>query len=198
MDLPTLDDLVRCSGLSRRKVRFLVSERVLERAESRGPDARYPAENLDRAYLVQHYQDQGMTLEEIRSLFDQLGAAGLAALAAQHRAGGPLEAPAPGSVGDYLDEVLGAPAPAAAAPRAAARSVEGRSEAAPQVLSAPSLSPDRTPRPGPWKRSEQTWHRVELTDGLELHYRGPRQPRWLRRLDQLIHHAHDFFSEESN
>jgi DNA-binding transcriptional MerR regulator len=75
---PTLDDLVRASGYTKRQIRFYITKKLIPGAgENRGPNAVYPEETLLRLLLIAELKQRRMpptgrrlTLAEIRHELD--------------------------------------------------------------------------------------------------------------------------------
>ena len=84
----TLDSLVAATGFSKRQIRFYITRKLVPGAgESRGPNAVYGEETLQRLQLIRNLKEQrieptgrAMTLDEIAHAMDALSPSGIEAL----------------------------------------------------------------------------------------------------------------------
>ena len=66
-------ELAELGGVTRRTVRYYVQEGLLPAPLGVGRGRHYGADHLERLLQVRHLQEQGRTLEEIRSAIDPRG-----------------------------------------------------------------------------------------------------------------------------
>lgn len=114
----SLAELAEASGLQARTIRSWVAQGLLPGPLSRGPGARYPADQLQRIRAIRTMKElHGMALADIRQELLVASAERIAALAdkaatiAPEPAAGALGAPVsdPGAAVDYFRSLRGAP-----------------------------------------------------------------------------------------
>lgn len=114
----TLDDLVQATGFSKRQIRFYITKQLVPGAgDSRGPNATYGQETLQRLRLIGVLKEKrieptgrAMTLDEIGHALDTLSAEGIEALLAGRAELAILDTDARGreplgSAADYLRDL---------------------------------------------------------------------------------------------
>lgn len=192
----TLTELAEASGLQPRTIRSWVAQGLIPGPLSRGPAARYPADQLERILAIRTMKDRlGMSLTDIRhelliASADQIHAWAIQAegIAPESPASQPMQSPAdPDEAVDYFKalrakpiadagNVLGAARMVRSAP--APRSVSGF-EALERRLSSPG---SRTP-PERKGRAEE-WIRIPVTPDVELSVRGRLDAEQRARLER--------------
>ena len=158
MKLYRLEELTEATGISTRNIRYYTTQGLLPAPDARGRFALYTEVHLRRLRLIQRLKDAFLPLEVIRAQLAGLTDAQLDALLAEEapplpekNAAAPEENAAPpgDSAADYISRVLAHRASAAPPAMAAAP------DPAPLAASAPS----------------ESWERVTLAPGVELHAR---------------------------
>ena len=66
-----IDDLARLGGVSRRTVRYYVQEGLLPAPRGLGRGRHYGPEHLERLLRVKSLQQQGLTLEGVRTVLER-------------------------------------------------------------------------------------------------------------------------------
>ena len=179
-----INELAKKTNVSVRTIRFYINEGLLPAPETRGRYTAYTDEYVDRLELIRRLKEAFLPLKEIRAT--------LASLSWE-------------DVRLTLDDLRGREAQAQQAPPgddkgAAPRKVgEPRSSALEYIsglLTSTPVSrplPPQPPRPspqagpgGPPAAQTETWQRVTLADGLELHIRKPLRPENQRKMDEII------------
>lgn len=193
----TLAELADASGLQPRTIRSWVAQGLLSGPLSRGPGARYPADQLERLLAIRTMKDLlGMSLTDIRrellvASADQIrlwaekaeGIAPESPLAASIP-----ESPDPGAALDYFRSLRARDSPSRSAP-----SGEDMVLSAPAADLAPAsglealerrLQPtSRRANPDRRARGEE-WIRFSVTPDVELSVRGPLDPEQRARLER--------------
>ncbi|MDQ2688248.1 MAG: helix-turn-helix domain-containing protein [Armatimonadota bacterium] len=150
-----LEELTEATGVSPRNIRYYTTQGLLPSPDARGRFALYRDEHLRRLRLIQRLKDAFLPLEVIRAQLASLTDVQMDALLteeaptlreeAQKKAAGP---PAENAA-DYISRVLAQRASPIPPPMAAA--------------SSPAASPPSAP--------SETWERITLAPGVELHTR---------------------------
>ncbi len=188
----TIEQLAEQGGVPVRTVRFYISEGLLPRPEGRGKGGWYSREHLLRLRLARLLAERRVPLGEIRVQLERLTLDEVRALLAEEeqRASAMAGVEPSGSPKAYVSALLeraragrawaaeGAPsysrpAPAAAAPLAPPVASGPVSEAMPPGVSRPSSL-------------AETWRRIELAPGVELHVRSDVESRQRGLIDRVL------------
>lgn len=173
-----LRDLADASQMSERTIRFYIVNGLLLGADGAGPQARYPAENLDRLRKIALAQEAGWQLARVREWFER-GAPEDEAPRPTPRDRGP----------DRRSQTL-SPAPTLPWHRHADASP-------PRVGTAPrEKGPVETQSGKAAAFGRSSWQRLELEPGVELHVRRPLTTAANRRVRRLVELA-KLLGEES-
>ena len=191
----TLEDLVNISGLPLRTVRFYIQEGLLPGPDSRGKNARYTEEHLERLEWIQRLKEHHRPLREIRILLNNMTPREIKALLnGQEKMQEYLSnfnvkgedaidhLPVGNSALDYIRSVEGK---------------EGKTQEAtdPTVnlnLSAPaSVSPSSID-------IRESWQRIVIGDGIELNLKLPIRSEDKARIDELIAFTRRLFRNIKN
>lgn len=143
-----LEELTEATGVSPRNIRYYTTQGLLPSPDARGRFALYTDEHLRRLRLIQRLKDAFLPLDVIRAQLASLTDAQMDALLAEdapEKAAGP---PAD-SAADYISRVLAQRASPVPPPMAVAPS--------------PAAPPPNAP--------SETWERITLAPGVELHAR---------------------------
>jgi len=218
--LYTIGELAQAAGVTPRTIRFYAAEGLLPTPEARGKYALYSPEHLDRLRLIGRLKEAFLPLGAIRAQMEKLTGAQVRLLLeggaesdvpsredAQEQTARLLRArsgPGEGSENimayAYLEGLLAASGPAGAS-GASATTKKGRKralwvrpeqESSARVGSAetvPAESADAAEGDTP----SDTWQRVQLAPGVELHIRVPDSPDALEYLDRKIAEARALF-----
>lgn len=178
-ELLTIDELAERSGLSIRTIRFYISEGLLPSSQVRGRNAAYSSEALDRLILIQRLKDAHLPLQEIRAQLDALSPERIHQLAQEQDQG-------PGVrfatlMSDYSKEESDS------ALNYITRILDARSayHAAEPMRSSAQLAPPASPE---LRKAEpaESWRRIEIMPGIELHLREPIDPLIQKKLAHII------------
>ena len=191
----TLEDLVNMSGLPMRTVRFYIQEGLLPGPDSRGKNARYTEEHLERLEWIQRLKEHHRPLREIRVVLNNMTPGEIKALLDGQD-----------KMQEYLSnfnvkgEVAFEHLPVGNSALDYIRSVEGKGgktqEATDQTvnlnLSAPvSVSPSSID-------IRESWQRIVIGDGIELNFKMPIRSEDKTRIDELITFARQLFRNNKN
>ena len=192
MERYRLRELAQETGLTRRAIRFYITEGLLPPPEGLGPAAVYTEGHRDRLRLIGRLKERYWPLREIRRHLATLTDAEVRAELRQgepvQSAGRARETPAGSRTPDergavaYLDSVLGGGAKAIAPP--AARTTAPGAPVGGRVGAERAGAPPR-----------ERWERIVLGEGVELHVREDRR-REVVPLEALIRHARELLGEE--
>ena len=186
----TLADLAQASGLLARTIRSWVAQDILPGPLSRGPNARYPADMLDRVLTVRALKESGgLPLGQIRQF---LLIASPEEIAAQAAIGAKL-APEPTS-NEEGDDPNAPKNDALDYLRALRRQTPMRvsESAAPDRIAKPKgfealeqkLSSGGSSRPPDRKSRTEEWLKLSITPDIELSVRGALDPDQRARLER--------------
>lgn len=179
-----IHQLAQRAGVSVRTVRFYIDEGLLPPPPTRGRYAVYGDDYLERLELIRLLKARFLPLKEIRARLEGLsGSQVRAALREEQRraASRPArggQAPAQGSSAlEYIDQLL-------------------NQQQAPRIRDAKqAYAPARAhlfEQPAP--SAGQTWARIPLADGVELHIRQPLEPTAQEALERLLDYAQHLFN----
>ena len=199
----TLDDLVKKSGFSTRTIRFYIQEGLLQGPDSRGKFAHYSQQHLDRLEMIQKLKRLRLPLEEIRNLLNTMTPGEINQIRQdsdlpdqetfKKKEGKKLPAPTAGSSAlAYIQNLT-----------QARENIQQLSESQDRTLPTTrkprirSHSRERNKKkPKPTNRTE-TWQRIILQDGIELHVREDFDLHEEIRVKKLIEYIQQLFSNES-
>jgi DNA-binding transcriptional MerR regulator len=214
--LYTIAELADLAGVTPRTIRYYTAEGLLSSPDLRGRYALYGEDHLRRLQLITRLKDSYLPLSEIKARLYQLTFEEVRQLLREYNQ--PSDQVAVPSAADYIAKVLSSQniAPALIAPElapavspsvtlltpAVAPSADLVIPAAPAVADIPVpaagprqsqaiVLPSVTAQPEPG----ETWHRMILGPGAELHMREPATPEARARLDLLIGYARDLFKD---
>ena len=185
-DLHTIGELARRAGVSVRTIRYYIDEGLLPQPEVRGKYAWFDESYLHRLKLIQQLKDAYLPLKEIRARLEQLTAAQVKQL---------LDPPVTGShepsnrgmfnltssmvsstsAANYLKDML--------EPKRSAPLRMGKIAEEPNLY-APPLAP---------QPEGETWQRITLAPGIELHIKHPLPTRIQPHLRRLVAYARSLF-----
>lgn len=207
-----LKDLCRDAQVTERTVRYYIQEGLLPPPEGAGPLARYSREHLLRLRLIRRLKEEYyLPLAEIRRRLETLGTQDLEALDQQaivdeeYDEAPVEEAEANTTETDaktYLDRLLNwknfpANSLSVTAPQRPEPSVWPPASSSPA-----SKSPDQNTARDNYalhlqtisqKSEGETWQRVTIVPGVELHYQ-PQDEEQRKRIDRLLAEARQIFN----
>jgi DNA-binding transcriptional MerR regulator len=219
----TIGELAEVAGATARTIRYYTAEGLLPPPDTRGRYALYSAEHLNRLLLIARLKDAYLPLGEIKARMERLSAEQVEQLLADHVAPATpsgsaadyiaqvLSTPAPAPAAPRMlaeaapayhaaAEGAGAPPIGFAAPQPPTQTQEARPTPPASATSARAgllkrLMPQRREVASPPIAEEETWQRVGLAPGVELHVREPLPPDIRERVTRLIAQARELFSE---
>jgi DNA-binding transcriptional MerR regulator len=210
----TIGELAKRARVTSRTIRYYTAEGLLPPPDARGRYALYGNDHLVRLRLIARLKDAYLPLSEIKARLAKLTTDQVQQLLDAHnQAAAPS---APSSAADYVAQVLAQPRPPAVSPAPAlGYHTPGAAEAprmqirqADAATTTPELAiPQRSvtslfqlgrvelppAEPAP---STETWQRIVLRSGLELHIREPLTPELQERIERLIELTHTLFDDE--
>lgn len=159
----TVDELADQTGVPVRTVRYYISEGLLPGASGRGKAASYTRGHVDRLRLIRRLTERRVPLAEQRERLSQLSSAQVQALLAQEeKQAEELRVAETETPADFIGALL-----------RHAQAARGRpSEAMSPSRSAPLPSRRGTTRGWQVPASGESWQRIQLVPGLELHVRS--------------------------
>jgi DNA-binding transcriptional MerR regulator len=200
----TLEDLGTMSGLTLRTLRYYIQEGILQGPDTHGKFSRYSQQHLDRLELIQRLKSLRLPLQEIRHLLENMT---------------PEELSQVKQYQDVLkftlqDSFLENSAPESNKEGASAleyiQNLERGRESVRSIsnpMPAPRPSP-QAPSPSLFKdaasgkqqstpRTQETWSRTILHDGIELNIRHPNNAVEQKKIQQLLDFAKSIFGDQS-
>jgi len=198
-----IGDLAQRAGVSVRTIRYYINEGLLPSPEIKGRYTYYSENYLFRLELIRRLKDSFLPLKEIRQRMLSLTDEEVKSFVLANR---PVESyenedefqlredemtVSRSSAVDYINHILkentpsqvfilqSAPAPATRQP----------SQSAPVGINEPLLSTIADSQP-----AEETWQRVILAPGIELHFRLPLAAEYAGRIQQIIKKAQEILS----
>ncbi|MHB8933060.1 MAG: MerR family transcriptional regulator [Bellilinea sp.] len=183
-----IHELAEKAGISVRTIRYYISEGLLPAPDTKGRYATFSEEYRLRLELILKLKDAFLPLKEIRDrivgldqtqikeLLDQFDAANANNLNAMIASDAPAhevkERPLTGAL-DYLANMLG----------------DQQLAKSPRNIPAPLVQPQRRSN-----AEVETWQRISLAPGLELHVRPAEEPYYRERIRQIVEFARIQFS----
>jgi DNA-binding transcriptional MerR regulator len=188
----SINELAKKARVSVRTIRFYIDEGLLPAPETRGRYTVYGDEYLGRLELIRRLKDSFLPLKEIRTTLSALSGeevqASLAdlrkqdaqaqqiAMEAEETSKGQRISERRSSAAEYIADLLSSKPVNRPLP--------------PQ----PSSQPAPVQRPSPSGAMEETWQRVQLAPGLELHIRQTVQSSDQHKIEQIVRLAKKLFS----
>lgn len=198
-DLLTIDELAQQTGVTPRNIRFYTAEGLLPPPAERG---RYAATHVLRLRLIRRLTAEFVRLDRIKAQLEQLADADIEALLRETETQSESEmrrkeddsdaertqasSPQKESAAEYVARVLTSqvpPAPSPASPHVFRGRRQHAPPATPALPDAAASQPDDADEP-------ETWKRIALAPGLELHAREPLTPKAQQMLAQIVAYAH--------
>lgn len=202
----TLEELVNISGLPLRTVRFYIQEGLLPGPDSRGKNARYTEEHLERLVWIQRLKEHHRPLREIRILLNNMTPVEIKAL---------LEGQE--KMQEYLSDFKGKEEDAfsgSTVEKSALDYIRGVEGKGPQIqeivdpkrylkdnLSAPvslSVGKQENRTSSLFAHFPESWQRIIIRDGIELNLRMPISSEDKARIDELIAFTRQLFGNIKN
>lgn len=199
----TLEDLATMTGMTLRTLRYYIQEGILQGPDTRGKNARYSQEHLDRLELIQRLKNLRLPLQEIKQLLNNMTPEEISQirkyqdilhLDRKMKYGNIHESfSKPGSSAlDYIQNLQ-----------------RGRENI--QSLSISNSSPNdalRRPEeniqpqliqkyPSDTKSNQENWRRIVIIEGVELNIREPSGTNLERKINKLIEFARKLFGNQS-
>jgi DNA-binding transcriptional MerR regulator len=188
----SINELAKRASVSVRTIRFYIDEGLLPAPETRGRYTVYGAEYLDRLELIRRLKDSFLPLKEIRASLSALSwdevqasladlrkkdaEAQRAAMVTEKNVKGQRIGERRSSAAEYIAELLSSKPVNRPLP--------------PQLVRPPA--PMQTPAPSGAK--EESWQRIHLATGIELHIHLPVHSSNLQKIEQIIRLAKKLFS----
>ena len=192
-----IHQLAQRAGISVRTIRYYIEEGLLPQPDYQGKYSKYTLIYLDRLELIRRLKESYLPLREIaeimRSLTDvqvrqKLKEMSLSTPKLSFQQLPTQPAPKPGAKAlDYIDRLM--------EDQSKYRAKEAHSQ--PQVIH--RMEREELQTPGLRQQfqavilGEQTWHRIELAPGVELHVRQPLDADTERRVHQLLNFSKRIF-----
>lgn len=198
----SISELADLAEVTPRTIRYYTAEGLLPPPETQGKYARYGAEHLERLQVIGRLKTSYLPLHEIRARLEGLDRAGIRSLLGEHTPTAQIAETS--SAADYLAAVMARQqAPQADALHAAPVMQAAASNAA----AAPAPVP--VARPGLFQRfmakpaeaivpayTPETWQRIVLAPGVELHLRQPTDATVRKQIQALIDQARSLFEHD--
>jgi DNA-binding transcriptional MerR regulator len=188
-----INELAKKAQVSVRTIRFYVNEGLLPAPEARGRYTVYTEEYLDRLELIRRLKDSFLPLKEIRTTLSSLSWEEVQASLADLRK---MDSETQGLASQKPQQTP--QAKQLAEPRSTA--VEYIAELLSSTPVKRPLPPAQATRPAPDKPTQpgqagaESWQRIVLAGGLELHIRQPSRVDDQARIEQIIRLAKKLFS----
>jgi len=182
-----ISELAQKTGVSVRTIRYYVDEGLLPQPEVRGKYAVFHEGYLERLELIKQLKDAYLPLKEIRSLLNSMNDAEISLFLQRFRTDPDAarsslnrlrsrpsdESMLRDNAEEYITRVMHKGRPEMPAPEM--DKLMFMSQEPPKVNRLVNTSPER-----------ETWQRIELAPGIELHYREPLNSSRRRRMNQLV------------
>lgn len=182
-----ISELAQKTGVSVRTIRYYVEEGLLPQPEVRGKYAVFHEGYLDRLELIKQLKDDYLPLREIRSLLNSMNDAEISLYLQRFRTD-------PDAARSSLNMLRSRPSDERMLRDNAEEYItrimhKGQPDTPAQEIDKLMFMNEMPPRvnrqvtPSP---ERETWQRMELAPGIELHYREPLNSSRRRRMNQLV------------
>ena len=191
----TISELADLAGVSPRTIRYYTGEGLLPPPDTRGRYALYSADHLRRLQLIARLKDAYLPLNAIKERIEQLPTDQIEQLLADHTPS--LRQAAPSSAVDYIAQVLGNESRDIPYPR------EPKTAPPAGILHGGEAKAPLPVGEGFGEGSKvrtykgETWRRVRLAPGVELHIEEQAGRVLHERIDRLITFAQEMFEGKS-
>jgi len=172
----TIGELARRAGVSVRTIRYYLAEGLLPAPETDGRYSVFGPEYLARLKIIQRLKDAYLPLKEIRAKIDTLSREEVTQLLQSEAPASPQQA----AVQPFLKE----------APATSAMEYINNLMGRPRPTHQPPTQPLRPPQP-----ATDTWQRIYVAPGVEIHIEQGRQPHQADRIQKLLAYARQLFSQ---
>jgi DNA-binding transcriptional MerR regulator len=188
----SINELAKRARVSVRTIRFYIDEGLLPAPDSRGRYAVYGEEYLDRLELIRRLKDSFLPLKEIRVTLSALSWAEVqASLADLRKKDDEAQIAAKAADRKIREKLVGEPRSSAAEYIADLLSSKPVNRPLPPQ---PSSQPAPVQKPGLSGAMEESWQRIQLAPGLELHIRQTVQSSDQQKIEQIVRLAKKLFS----
>jgi DNA-binding transcriptional MerR regulator len=180
----TIEELADLVGVPVRTVRYYITEHLLPGPGTRGKGTIYTQEQLLRLKLIRLLAEQRLPLAEIRERLAGLSTRDVQALLGEEdrRAHEKEGSAGPQSPRDYISTLLGRARAAGPTP-----SPDPSRPAAPQAQASPDpASSGASSQAAPGSTPGESWHRLPLAPGVELHVRAEAWDRYRKLIDKIL------------
>lgn len=204
----TIGELADAAEVTPRTIRYYTAEGLLPPPDMRGRYALYNEDHLHRLQLINRLKDAYLPLNEIKTRLEQLTPEQVVDVLAEYKQASMPQMPEDAT--GYIARVLNSgtvpvssmqpppmPVPeqpaSAAAPSAPAAQKPGNlfERFLPQRKEQRGIATPEVPQV-----QADTWQRIPLAPGVELHIKESLSPKFLNRIEQLIAYARDLFKQE--
>jgi len=165
-----IQELEKTVGVSVRNIRYYTGQKLLLPPMYRGKQAIYTSDHVKRLQVIKRLRDRHFSLEEIRGLLLQMDETDMDRLVV------------------YQDQIMKQatlPAPSENSPSSVDQ--KSPSEAIEYIESLLSNQNIRVAGKG------ESWERISLDNGIELHIRQPVDPTDVEKIQKLVDTARDLF-----
>lgn len=181
-----IHEFAKLTGVSTRTIRFYTQEGLLPEPIIQGKYAIYGERHIQRLRLILQLKDAYLPLKEIRQLMDSLTDQDVQDMLANKNQ---LDLPS------RQLPIQAEPKVTDSALNYIANLLQTQSDV--RKTETPAQPPSM-PRPSqPIQRlygaPTQTWQRIDLAPGVELHIKEPLDPKYRSRFDELVHYAKKLF-----
>lgn len=182
----TTEELSHLTSVPVRTIRYYIAEGLLPGSSARGKGAAYTDEHLLRLRLIRLLAERRVPLADIKERLAGLTLNDLRLLLAEeeHHTRQMELATEHSSPREYVSKLL----ERARQSRSPAAAEPARESPTPQERVAPSTPPPRGERPAPETRraASETWRRVELAPGVEVHIRADAESSQKPLIERLL------------
>ncbi len=186
----TLEDLVNQSQLPIRTLRYYIQEGLLPGPDTRGKYATYSQETLDRLKIITQLKDLRLPLREIKQILDSMTPDDVRQMVKYQS----RMSYSPSKTCDqHFDLTL-------RESDSALDYIHNLTQAHETVnsmqLNLPSIQADRHLAPKMSSKdfvSQDTWQRIKLKEGIELHLKSPIDKETQEAIDKLIQYSRKLF-----
>lgn len=193
-----IHELAERAGVSVRTIRYYIEEGLLPQPNYEGKYSYYSPSFLDRLELIRRLKDSYLPLREIREILNSLTDSEVRQRLKMLSQPSPglseqLKAPQgrakPGARAlDYIDHVMDN--------QSKYRTKGTQEKPRPPFAQEPNIffqEAMNQPAQSSAPRAQETWQRISLAPGVEIHLRKPVDPRTEHRLQQLLNFARKIF-----
>jgi len=200
----TLEDLATISGLTLRTLRFYMQEGLLQGPDTHGKNARYSQQHVDQLELIQRLKNLRLPLQEIRQLINTMTPEEVSKIRHyQDILHSALQQP--GMIVKEINSSYGTDSSALDYIHTLEQDWSNLQKISNSPGKKQRIQPSHAPSPSgvsneisdPTSSPQETWNKIIIDDGLELHIRQPQGLDKQAKIARLVEYGRNLIMDRS-